>query len=158
MEVDEVFEKIADSRQSLLSAISGLDYKTIANAAVYENWTIKDVLGHIIAWDEVCLDPLRKFTLGQAFNAEPIKDHDDWNSKQAARRAAQPVESILRDLTRVRLELLSVAQRLDSTQWKVELTLPWGERGTVTQMLSGLAWHEEEHTREIQQWKEGQQQ
>jgi uncharacterized damage-inducible protein DinB len=155
MEVDEVFDKIADSRQNLLAAISGLDKETISNAKIDKNWTIKDALAHIIAWDEVCLEPLRNFSRGEAFNVEPIKDHDSWNAQQLARRSGQPLDTILRDLTRVRLELLSVAQRLDDYHWKMELSLPWGNRGTVINMLSSLAWHEEEHTKDILKWKDG---
>jgi uncharacterized damage-inducible protein DinB len=152
MEKDEVYDDIADSRQALMAAVSGLDSDTLSKVKIDENWTIKDLLIHIIAWDEVCLIPLKALSTTGVFEAEAIPDRSAWNAAQVARRSELPMDSIWRELTRVRLELLGVAQRLDDTQWKMEFSLPWGERGTVAQILSGLAWHENEHTQQIEKW------
>jgi uncharacterized damage-inducible protein DinB len=154
MDKEEIFERIADSRQALMEAISGLDKETITTANIQDGWTIKDLLAHIIAWDSVCLDPLREFSKEGIFHAEQIHDHNNWNSKETARRAELPIETILRELSRVRLELLSLVERLDESHGEMELSLPWGERGTILKMLDGLASHEEEHTKEIDHWRQ----
>lgn len=153
MENDEIFDKIADSRQTLMEAIDGLDGETISTIRWDQKWTVKDLLAHIIAWDESCLEPLRKFGRGEPFAAEEIKDHNAWNAQQVERWSARPLETVLRELTRVRLELLAAAQQVDERSWKVELQLPWGEKGTVAHILSGLAWHENEHAKEILKWR-----
>jgi uncharacterized damage-inducible protein DinB len=154
MDQEEALNQIADSRQALLKAIEGLDETLIEEQRVDGGWTIKDLLAHLIAWDEICLAPMRRFSQEQPFQPEIVEDANIWNKPQVERRRGQAVGTILRDLTRTRLELLAAVQRLDDAQWKVSLDLPWGGKGTVSSLLSGLAVHEIEHTRTIQKYRE----
>jgi hypothetical protein len=48
-------------------------------------WTIKDVLGHIASWEEICLEPLRRYADGGPFEVQVIEDDLAWNDVQAAR-------------------------------------------------------------------------
>jgi uncharacterized damage-inducible protein DinB len=155
MDQEDALNRIADSRQGLLRAIEGLDDRLMGTQKVEGEWTIKDLLAHIIAWDEICLAPMRRFGQGQPFEPEIVKDNDIWNKPQVERRRDQPIGSILRELTRVRLELLAAIQRLENVQWKVPLEMPWEGKGTVADLLRGLAEHEKEHTQKILAFKEG---
>jgi uncharacterized damage-inducible protein DinB len=151
---DEVYEEIADTRQNLMELLADLPADALSSEIVVDQWTAKDILIHIIAWDEICVGPLRVFAGGGAFAAEPIQDHNAWNQQQVERRAGLPLEAIFKEMTRVRLELLATAQRLDESKAQTVHLLPWGGQGTAAQILSGLAWHENEHAQEIEQWKQ----
>jgi uncharacterized damage-inducible protein DinB len=149
MNKDQAIHRITQTRQSLLQALAHLG-ETEMNSRVVEGvWTVKDVLGHLAAWERVCLEPLERFATGRPFESESIPDHDAWNAIQAARRRALPVSAILTELQQVRGDLMGAAARLGDDQWRQPLDLPWGERATLAHMLSGLAWHEEEHMQAI---------
>jgi uncharacterized damage-inducible protein DinB len=154
MDQEDALNQIGDSRQALLKAIEGLDDRLMMEQPVEDNWTIKDLLAHIIAWDEICLAPMRRFSQGQPFEPEIVDDVNIWNKPQVERRQRQPMESILRELTRIRLELLAAIQRLEDVQWKVSIEMPWEGKGTVTDLLKGLADHENKHTQSILSYRE----
>jgi hypothetical protein len=39
------------SRSELLKSIEGLSQRELTETPIYEDWTIKDVLAHVIGWD-----------------------------------------------------------------------------------------------------------
>jgi uncharacterized damage-inducible protein DinB len=155
MDQEKALNEIADSRQALLKSIQDLNERIMTDQAVEGEWTIKDLLAHIIAWDEICLAPMRKFNQNMPFQPEIVEDSDIWNKPQVDKRQEQSVGTILRELTRIRLELLAATQRLDDTQWKMSIEMPWGgEKGTVTSLLSRLASHENKHAQSILKFRE----
>jgi uncharacterized damage-inducible protein DinB len=155
MDQEEALNQIADSRQGLLTAIAGLDDRLLSMEPIEGNWTIKDLLAHIIAWDDICLKPMRQFSQNQPFQPEIVEDQSIWNKPQVEKRRSQPLEAILRELTRTRLELLAAIQRLEDVQWKVTIEMPWKGKGTVADLLKGLADHETKHTHRILSFREG---
>ena len=152
MDPEQAFERIEESRAALLKSIEGLPEAALTGPQVEGSWTIKDLIAHITSWEAVCVDPLRRFAAGGAFEAEVIEDHLAWNDMQAARWRDQSVADLIKELVRTRLELLAIADSLTEEQWEQSVTHPWGDQGTVSDMLSGLAWHENEHLKSIQNW------
>lgn len=154
MDKRKVLDRIGESRELLLRELEGLDEEAMTETPVEGVWTIKDLIGHVAAWEEVCLPPLRNFSEGGAFDADPIPDHDVWNEAQSARRQNWTLRQVLDDLHLVRQELLRLSAKLDDAQWKETVTLPWGEEATMVHMISGLAWHEREHLKSIRRGRE----
>jgi phytoene dehydrogenase-like protein len=113
----------------------------------------KDVLGHISAWEETFLEPLRRYADGDPFQVEVIQGDLAWNDEQAARKQDTPLDVVVAELTSVRQGLVAAAGRLSAEQWKGEVPYPWGGQGTVAQALDGLGQHELEHVHAIQQWR-----
>jgi uncharacterized damage-inducible protein DinB len=150
---EQALEKLDQSRQALFAALEGLDNKDMDSPLVEGDWTIKDVLGHIASWEQTCVEPMRAFSSGADFSAEIIVDHNAWNARQFAQKKDLPLDDILRDLSRLRLEVLAMADKLSDQQWEQTIRMPWGEQGTTAEMLAGLAWHEMEHVQTIQNWK-----
>jgi hypothetical protein len=83
-------------------------------------WTIKDVLGHIASWEEICLEPLRCYADGAPFKVEVIKDYLILNDKLAARKQDIPLDVILDELAAIRQELVAMASSMSSlTSWSL---------------------------------------
>lgn len=145
MTIQEALDRLAESRRTLQLALQGLSEERLTQVRVEGVWTAKDVLGHITAWEEVCLEPLRRFSAGQPFEVEVIRDYQAWNERQAAQKCDLPLPTILDDLAAVRAALVQIAAELSPAQaaWRVQF--PWGGQGTIAAMLDGLHWHEMEH-------------
>ena len=155
MNKEEVFAKLTESRGALHQAIHGLSEEDMTQVQVEGVWTIKDVLGHITSWEEVCLKPLRHYADGGPFDAEDLSNTLTWNDEQAARKHAVPLNVILDELAAVRRELVAAAGRLSAGQWAQAVPCPWGGAGPVPEILDGLSQHEWIHVRAIQQWRDG---
>jgi hypothetical protein len=141
------------SRQALLQAITGLDEAALTGPKVEGIWTMKDLLGHITAWELACLEPLERFSRSDSFRCEDIPDHDAWNALQAAIRQKTEIPVVVAEMKAVRRRLEAAAAACSPAQWAQTLHLPWGEQANLAGMLNGLAWHEEEHLKSIAAWR-----
>jgi len=45
-------QRLTQSKIHLLAAIEGLDQQTLCSAPALGDWTIKDILGHLVAWSD----------------------------------------------------------------------------------------------------------
>jgi uncharacterized damage-inducible protein DinB len=153
MEPEEVFDNLGDSRLALMQAIEGLNEDQLAGQAIDGHWTIKDILGHIISRDELALAPLKSFAEGGPFNPDIVENFDEWNSQKIERKRGFPLSQILKEVARVRLELLAYVQKLEVVQWNISLMLPWGGRGNISSLLAEIARHEMEHVKTIGDWR-----
>ncbi len=153
MTKQETLTELAQSRQALHQAIEnvGLSAEEMTQVQVEGVWTVKDVVGHITSWEEVILQPLRRYANGDPFETNVIEDYLAWNDEQAAIKRDVPMDGILDEASTIRQELVATANLLSAEQWEQELTLPWGDTKTLDKALIGLEEHEMEHVRAIQQ-------
>ncbi len=154
MTKEQTLTALAQSRQALHQAIEGLSEQEMTQVQVEGVWTIKDVVGHVTSWEEVVLQPLRRYADGDPFGTDVIEDYLAWNDEQAALKKDIPLDAILEEANTIREELVATANRLSAEQWEQELTFPWGDTGTLSKGLGGLAWHEKEHVETIQHWRD----
>ena len=45
-------QRLTNAKIRLLAAIDGLDRETLCGAPVTGDWTVKDILGHLVAWND----------------------------------------------------------------------------------------------------------
>lgn len=45
-------QRLTQSKIRLLAAIDGLDRQTLCSAHILGDWTIKDIIGHLVAWND----------------------------------------------------------------------------------------------------------
>ncbi len=153
MTKEDMLAKLAESRRDLHRATQGLSEEEMTEVQVEGVWTIKDVLGHIASWEEICLEPLRRYADGDPFKAEVIKDYLILNEELAARKQDIPLDVILDELDAIRQKLVATASKLSAEQWEQRVLFPWGDEGAVAEMLDELYQHELEHVHAVQQWR-----
>lgn len=153
MTKEDVLARLAKSRRDLRRAIQGLSEEEMTQVQAEGEWTIKDVLGHIASWEEICLEPLRRYADGDPFAAEVTKDYLGLNEGLAARKQDIPLDVILDEWDAIRQELVAAANKLSAEQWEQRVLFPWGDEGAVAEMLDELYQHELEHVHAIQQWR-----
>lgn len=149
MKKEEALKRLSASRRALLEAISGSSDSDLTGFRVEGIWNTKDLLGHVAAWEQTLCEPLRIFTAGGPFSPEVIQDGEAWNLEQAGRRSAWSIPEVRKELETTRENLLQELKKLSEDQWGQASRAPWGEKNTIAEMISGLAWHEEEHTNSI---------
>lgn len=152
MKKEKALTRFSASRRALQETITVLSESEITGPPVEGIWSIKDLLGHLTAWEQTLIEPLAAFAAGRGFEPEIITDHDAWNQEQSARRSAASLAKVQEELETVRQELLKNLGGLSDSQWEQAFQAPWGDQNTISEMISGLAWHEEEHTKSIRKF------
>ena len=132
-------------RQKMEAVISETD----PSQEICPGWTIKEVIGHITAWEIVIHKAIRAFTAGDPPYFLREQDFDRFNQGAVEFRAEWPLEQVLQERKEIRLDLRKSIQALDPNLLEEELVLPWGSERTLAELIEILGEHESEHMENI---------
>jgi uncharacterized damage-inducible protein DinB len=144
----KLFEPLNRERAALLDAIKDLPDDFLERKGVVGDWSIKNVLAHLVAWESAVTD----FLPGRiATGARPAiyavigDDEDGWNDKQVASREHLTAREQLDEFQQSRQALLQVLHTIGEETLNRER--PWPEwQGTLAAyVLDSVGGHESEH-------------
>jgi DinB superfamily len=144
----DILEDLGRTRAALLGTIAGLDEGALERKGVIGDWSIKNVLAHIAAWEAwVVLALPTRLTTGEtpAELRARIEDEDRYNAEEVGEREELTPAEQLMELERTRAALLGELSGLDVATW--ERRHPWSTwHGTLAEYLrASIIEHEEEH-------------
>ena len=140
--------ELARTRAELLAALGGLDEAALDRKGVVGDWSVKNVLAHIAAWEawvvEVFPARMTTGTTPEDFR-QRAADEDRFNAEEIAEREELTPDEQLMELERTRAELLAYVRSLDADV--LERTQPWDSwEGSLPEyLLEALRDHEAEH-------------
>ena len=146
--LNHALSELSRTRAELLGAIDGLDESALDRKSVVGEWSIKNVLAHIAAWEDwvVQVLPVRVATgvTPEDFR-QRVEDEDRFNAEEVAEREELTPNEQLMELERTRAELLAYLGSLDAaTLARAHLWDTW--QGTLPEyLLESLRDHEAEH-------------
>ena len=144
----QIFDELEHTRAALLSVISGLDEATLDRKGFVGEWSAKNTLAHIAAWEEWVVRALPS-RLDSGTTPEDLRariaDEERFNAEELAEREELTPSEQLIELERTRAVLLDELRRLDAAVW--ERRKPWDTwDGTLAEYLrESLIGHEQEH-------------
>jgi hypothetical protein len=143
MEKDQktLMNEIDQIRKEMEPLINNTDPKL----EICPGWTIKDVVGHITAWEIVIHKALLAFQAGDPPYFLPEQDFDLFNQAEVEKRSSWPIEKVIGEYRAVRDELKATINKLKEDDLDQELVLPWGSERTIRELIEIIAEHEDEH-------------
>ncbi len=114
-------------------------------------WRVRDVLGHISAWNAEAALSLEAYADGGQYICIGSEDeYDDYNAAAAAERRKWAIEEVWTEYEVSHDELRKAVETMPAEKWTGEMVYPWNERGTVERLVKIMMKHEaESHCREI---------
>jgi uncharacterized damage-inducible protein DinB len=163
-------QRLSEAKDRLLQAIAGLDEATLAGERVVGDWTVKDILGHVVSWNDEFRADILAILKGQHPGFDHRIDQEDdfntWNQVQFEKKRTWTWQRIRQDLDRDYREasnlILSLRQedyrKRGVTPWKpvaVEKTSALSRTDTESvETLVTYHWrHMNEHTRMLEKWR-----
>jgi len=146
--MDDILEELRSTRAALLDTIAGLSEGALESKGVIGDWSIKNVLAHIAAWESWVVQVLpTRLATGEtpAELRARIEDEDRYNAEEVGEREElTPAEQLI-ELERTRAALLDELRGVDAATW--ERRGPWSTwQGTLAEYLrTSLVGHEQEH-------------
>lgn len=164
-------QRLADAKDRLLNSIAGLDPAILCTEPVAGEWTVKDIFGHVVSWNEEFRDDIRIIQQGKHPGYERHisgeDDFDRWNRRQIARKSAWTWQQILEDFDRDYQEAVQLILRLEPKDFRKRGVTPWKQAAldkpsaptnADTESIETLAnyhWrHMNEHAGRIERWRE----
>jgi hypothetical protein len=140
------------SRTETLALVRRLPRVALLQARTQADWSVRDVLTHVAAWEEEGARRLALIARGRGARIvwyETPADLDAFNARAVAAGRRRGPGAVLRRLAAARARLLAALRRLPPTALADPThALP------VTRWLREFAWeHEGTHRREIRAWR-----
>ena len=143
---EQLLGRVEEARRGFLAAIDGLSDEQMTSPAVGE-WSVKDLLCHVASYEEIALPDFERVGRGDApaLATFDLKRVDEFNAMIMSLRRHFSLKQAWRELDISRRSLLEAVGRLP------DAALAEGQfaRG----MLQICAYHDTEHTEDIQAWR-----
>ncbi len=148
---NEILEKLQKTRQELTDLLSNIP----PEKEIYPEWKLKELLAHFAGWDDAVLIGARACLAGENPIVIAPLGPDDYNRRTVTEREALPLEHIIKEWELNRELLLNLVEQIDDGKFATATIYPWGDEGTLGELILGMAGHEIYHIREIDELKPG---
>lgn len=158
MTKDDLLAVVEASWRRLDTSVEGLDETAMLEPGVVGDWSIKDILGHVTAVDELVVLYLERRRRGEPEPTREWSTDDDYNALQAARRRGWSLARILDEAAAIRGRLRAVFAAVTDQEWEEQVTIdarqqPLGEWVGDELGGDGPGTHGAEHAAEIESWR-----
>jgi hypothetical protein len=158
MTKQELLDQILQAHAELLAAIDGLLPDAMLRPGVVGLWSIKDLLAHVTVWQSELITALAGLTRpGHIPHIVEIEDLDEFNAEQYHINASRGLNIILEDFHGVHKHLIKTVESIDEKTLNNARRFPWMEGEPLAYLIAENGyWHEQEHARQIAEWRQAQ--
>ncbi len=154
-----LLHRVTQERGTVFHSIAFMPDEELERRPVIGDWSAKDVLGHLAAWEEEITRAIEQFVRGEHVAMLDIASDDGWNAVEAAKRWDMPLAQVKEELIAARGRVLALVNKLPDDAF-TRPGPPPSQKAFVAQMLNALADHDREHWAKLmaykQQWIAGQ--
>lgn len=151
---DRLLAWMQEERRALEETIGELDEAQMVRPGLEGGWTVKDVLAHIVAWEQLMCRWLQEAIAGQV--PDRPGDSDDIDRRNEAIYEAnreRPLAEVLEDFARSYQRSLEVVRGLPEEPLFDADYYAWREGNPLWYMVGGNTfWHYKEHNKAIREW------
>ena len=162
--------RLSEAHDRLRRAVAGLEASTAGDELVVGDWTVKDVLGHVVSWNDEFRFAIREILRGRHPGYERPRiaenDFDEPNQRWFSEKRSWTWSRILTDLDRAYRESLELILALRPEDYRRRGVTPWKPAARSrpeepTQADTDLVgthvtyhWrHMNEHARTMEKWR-----
>jgi hypothetical protein len=146
---EEVYSLLEAAHKELLAAIDGLTPEQMA-IPVFADWSVKDILTHIVSWEEYTLLDLQRVARGHMLALASFKqqDVDNFNALVMSLRRGFPLDQVMDELEANREATIAALDALPDER------LVQGQFARIWASIT--AGHDHEHAEDIRNWRKAQ--
>jgi hypothetical protein len=140
-----LIEQLERSREKMTAQLDKIDL----NRKIYPLWTIREMLAHLSGWDDAVIAFIRSLMEGTVPATPAARGIDVYNAETVATREGLDYDHIYREYIATRKTLMDLLRTVPEEKIHAPYILPWGERGTIVDIIHIFAPHEEEHAEDV---------
>jgi DinB superfamily len=138
-------------RRSMLALVAGIPEAEVLRPRTLGQWSVKDVLGHLLSCDEETLRRFRLIERGRGNRIvwfESMAFADRFNARTVARTRRYGLAELRRRMARARAELIERVRRLPAGAFRDP-----SHAYPIVEWFPVSGWtHEQEHLSEVRSW------
>ena len=148
--------QMADARERLLAAFEGLSEEELIEPGVCGDWSVRDVIAHVAAWDRETTAMFAAMLKGERHYFLDLDEEglEQFNQDRHAVAVDMPVSDAIAELTDARQAMIDLLKGVDNAQ--LFAPAPGDEHAdmSIAACLSAQIAHDEEHAEMIESWRE----
>lgn len=150
--IQTIISDLEYGRSQLLKAIEGLSQRELTKIPINESWTIKDMLAHIIGWDQRTLQTLPLILQDRAGDIAGV-EVEEHNLESVAAWQDKPMAEVLAALKATHRQILDILSAVD--QVEIDMRRQRHDRIITIRsyVIDVMMEHDRTHALEIEQWR-----
>ncbi|MBM3144999.1 MAG: ClbS/DfsB family four-helix bundle protein [Chloroflexi bacterium] len=159
---NELLETINRSWVELDEIIAGLSEEQLQQPGAMDNdWSFKDIMAHITAWELLAMDRIRAAQTGEPLKHPAIESDDFANALNAEiykQNKDTPLAEVAEDFHETHARFIAQIEALDEGVLAEKLPFDWAGNLTFQVLISANThWHYAEHLEAVEKQLEKQQ-
>jgi uncharacterized protein (TIGR03083 family) len=153
MKHDEVLQALREARAQTDAALAGLGETELVDPGVIADWSVKDVLAHLTAWEAEMVTLLAKAKRGQKPKWPATQSETDaLNAKWHKENKNRPLDRVRADFQGVRQQTVRQVEGLSDQE--LNQKWDWLRNRTALDLIASNSFrHELEHVAQIKEWR-----
>ncbi len=143
---------LAGERAEFLYLLLGLDEETLTTRPVFDDRTVKDLLAHVAAWDELHRERMALVLAGRPGEIASV-DLDEQNAVVHERRRGWTLSRALDAFTGARQSFLEILSRVPDEQLHRPVDIPWSDALPMRTWAIWRARHDAVHAGDVRRWR-----
>lgn len=148
----ELLDQIRAERQRLEEVIAALTPDQMLQPGASGEWTVKDVLAHISAWERRMIYWIGSHLRGEAPDLPLPWDVERMNAETYAEVKDKPLAEVLEEFRQSYRDALALAESLNEGQLQTIYTDTWPMGPLWLGVAANTNWHYKEHRESIEAW------
>jgi hypothetical protein len=153
MNREQILDELDRVREELLIAIEPLPDEALLQPGVMGDWTMADILGHLVTWESEMVTALLRIDQGKTPTrlVDAFADVDDYNARRYQENKGRDLDRIFEDLIAVRVQLEEWLSEFSDKELNDPKRYPWSKGLPLWHIIAENSFrHEEEHLPDIQ--------
>ena len=151
---DDLRRAILDEHARYRATISDLDQRTLETEPAVGVWPVRDLTAHLSGWIDTLLETAA-YGLGGPTPAHiTITDFDTFNAANVEAARDKDWPTLLSELDAAVERAANEVSTLTNDHLATETDFPWGQRGTISRLLTIIPHHHHEHREDVEHWLE----
>jgi uncharacterized protein (TIGR03083 family) len=155
MTKSELLGQIREERRQLEELLATLSPEQMLRPGTCGEWSIRDVLAHISAWERRMLAWTGSHLRGEPPDVPLPWDVERMNAEAHALGRDRPLADVLEEFRRSYRESLALAESLNEAQLQTVYAETWPMGALWTGVAANMNWHYKEHRADIEKWLKG---
>ena len=148
----ELLAQIRTERKRLEEVLASLTPNQMLQSGASGEWTVKDVLAHISAWERRMLSWIGSHLLGASPDVPLPWDVERMNAEAYAQVKDKPLAEVLEEFHQSYRDALALTESLNEEQLKTIYTNTWPMAPLWLGVAANTNWHCKEHRESIEAW------
>ena len=143
---------LREAWEDIRALVGSLSERELTEAGVVEEWSIKDLLGHMAFWAEKAAADLRSLAGGEQERIESpssLEELNDWNARESTSRSGKSLAELRTEWEKSYADAADMLRATDASLLGTEV------RGTsqLNRFLGDTTLHYNEHAEQIRAWQ-----